>query len=249
MYTKAVIQKILRDVRTGKISAKQAYKKLKNLPYEAFSFARVDHHRFMRKGMPEAVYSPGKNFGQLVKIVRSMRRAKTGLLLTRLDERIYRRLKRLFPYLKYSKHGRIAYITGHESRVTSHGLVAVITAGTADVPVAEEAAITLEVLGHMVERVYDCGVAGLHRLLDNLGSLHRARAIICVAGMEGALASVVAGLVDQPVIAVPTSVGYGASFKGIAPLLAMLNTCSQGVAVVNIDNGFGAACFASLVAS
>ncbi len=249
--TQKTIEKILKQVASRRLSSRKAFERLKALPYETFSFARIDHHRSLRKGFPEAVYAPGKSFAQLEKIIGSIKRAGQNLIVTRMEEGVYRKLKRKFPTLRYSKEARIGYLRKRESfskngRIAS---IAVLTGGTSDLAVAEEAALALELMGRQAVRIYDCGVAGLHRLFDQLPRLKEVKAIICIAGMEGALASVVAGLTDRPVIAVPTSVGYGASFKGIAPLLAMLNSCSQGVAVVNIDNGFGAACFAATVTS
>ena len=247
--TRDRIEKILRQVESRKLSSRRAFEKLKNLPYETFSFARVDHHRSLRKGFPEAVYAPGKTLPQLEKILRSVKDSGQNLIVTRLEKKTYGALKKKISGLRYSEEARIAYLL----QLATNGIlpkpVAVLTGGTGDIPVAEEAAISLSLMGCEPVRIYDCGVAGLHRLLDEVPRLEKARAIICVAGMEGALASVVSGLVDKPVIAVPTSVGYGASFKGIAPLLAMLNSCAPGVAVVNIDNGFGAACFAAAVVS
>lgn len=269
--TQRSVERILRQVERRRLTSRRAFEKLKHLPYETFPFARIDHHRSFRKGFPEAVYAPGKTVRQLERIIASIRRSGHPLIVTRLEEKIYKALRRKFPPLRYSEDARIAYfspvgaalcgrpaIKGRPHRgAPTNGVVgnkardsiAILTGGTSDLPVAEEAAITLELIGRRVARIYDCGVAGLHRLLDQLPQLKEVKAIICVAGMEGALASVVAGLVDRPVIAVPTSVGYGASFKGLAPLLAMLNSCAQGVAVVNIDNGFGAACFAASLTS
>jgi NCAIR mutase (PurE)-related protein len=251
--TGRAVEKILRQVESRRLTSRRAFEKLKNLPYETFTFARVDHHRNFRKGFPEAVYAPGKTLAQLEKIIRSIRKSGQSLIVTRLEEKSYGALKKKFKELRYSEEGRIAYFKRGkgDSHLQNGGLpsVAVLTGGTSDLPVAEEAALTLELIGRKAIRIYDCGVAGLHRLFDQLPRLREVKAIICVAGMEGALASVVAGLTDKPVIAVPTSVGYGASFKGIAPLLTMLNSCAQGVAVVNIDNGFGAACFAASVTS
>ena len=262
--TQKTIERILKQVESRKISSAQAFGKLRNLPYETFSFARVDHHRSLRKGFPEAVYAPGKTLAQLEKIIGSIRKSGQSLIVTRLEEEIYQKLAKKIPGLRYSKEGRIAYFKPpgkngvHSSSLSlttsmtrtrndEQAAIAILTAGTSDIPVAEEAAVTLKLIGKKVDRIYDCGVAGLHRLLDQLPKLNEVRAIICVAGMEGALASVVAGLVDKPVIAVPTSVGYGANFKGLAALLTMLSSCAQGIAVVNIDNGFGAACFAASI--
>jgi len=245
-FSEQGLKKILRQVSSGKICPKGAYERLKNLPYEALGFARVDHHRPLRKKLPEAIYAPGKSREQIRKILKSHLAAGEPLLLTRLDEGVYGDLRKEFPGLCYSPEARLAYQNGRKIR-KKDAPVAVITAGTSDIPVAEEAAVTLEVMGKNVVRIYDCGVAGLHRLVDKLPELARAKAVICVAGMEGALPSVVAGLVSAPVIAVPTSIGYGASFEGLSALLSMLNSCAQGVAVMNIDNGFGAACFTALL--
>ena len=262
--TQKTIERILKQVESRKLSSGRAFERLKNLPYETFSFARIDHHRNLRKGIPEAIYAPGKTAEQLEKIIQSVKKSGQSLIVTRLEKEIYQKLSKKISGLRYSKEGRIGYfnvgagsprpirIKGRGNPVPTNGSVlhndiAVLTAGTSDLPVAEEAAITLELVGKKVARIYDCGVAGLHRLLDQLPKLKEVKVIICIAGMEGALASVVAGLVDKPVVAVPTSVGYGANFKGLAALLTMINSCAQGIAVVNIDNGFGAACFAASV--
>lgn len=247
--TQRSIERILKQVESRRLSSQKAFEKLRNLPYETFSYARVDHHRGLRKGFPEAIYAPGKSLAQLEKIAGSIKRSGQNLIVTRLERNVFESLRKKFPRLCYSREARIGYLRQKESfsKNGQAASVAILTGGTSDLAVAEEAAITLELTGSKALRIYDCGVAGLHRLLDQLPRLKEVKAIICIAGMEGALASVVAGLTDQPVIAVPTSVGYGASFKGIAPLLTMLNSCAQGVAVVNIDNGFGAACFASAI--
>jgi NCAIR mutase (PurE)-related protein len=245
----------LEKVQKGTLTAAQAYKKLEHLPYENLRIARLDHHRSMRTNMPEVVFAQGKSLTQLRAIVPRLKCAGHSILITRLEKPVYTQLKKNFPFLSYSQEGKIAYWKPKQSKkkkggcshVRSQNPIAVITAGTSDIPVAEEASVTLEVMDCAVQRLYDCGVAGIHRLIDVLPALRRAQAIICVAGMEGALPSVVAGLVDRPVIAVPTSVGYGASFGGITPLLTMLNSCATGVAVMNIDNGFGAACFAYMI--
>ena len=249
--TQQTVEKILKQVEKRQLSSRKAFEKLKSLPYETFSFAKIDHHRSFRKGFPEAVYSPGKTVPQLEKIIRSIKQSGHSLILTRLEKNVYFSLRKKIPGLRYSEYGRMAYLkqaSVNGRYKSANNKIALVTAGTSDLPVAEEAAVTLELIGKEVIRIYDCGVAGLHRLLDQLPKLKDVKAIICVAGMEGALASVMAGLVDKPVIAVPTSVGYGASFKGLAPLLTMLSSCAQGIAVVNIDNGFGAACFAASIA-
>ena len=246
MYTKKAIEGILKKVSGRKISPQDAYHKLRNLAYESFSFARVDHHRMLRKNLPEVIYAPGKTSDQLAKIAAALMRKGSAVLITRLDEKGYRTLKKWVPQLSYSKEGRIAYFRDSLKNV-GKSFVAVVTAGTGDIPVAEEAAVTLEVVGRHVKRFYDLGIAGLHRLLDHVSEIDKAEAVICVAGMEGSLPSVLAGLISKPVVAVPTSIGYGSHFKGIAPLLSMLNSCAQGVAVVNIDSGFSAACFAHVM--
>jgi pyridinium-3,5-biscarboxylic acid mononucleotide synthase len=212
-------------------------------------FAKVDTDRQRRRGFPEAVYCPGKEKRHLLKISREMLRNKQDLILTRLEKPGFAYLKKFFPSLRYSPTARIGYLIRKNklTGVRSRAQVLVISAGTADMPVAEEAAVTCEIMGVRVTRLYDVGVAGVHRLMQSVEILKNAKAIIVVAGMEGALASLVSGLVSCPVVAVPTSCGYGASFHGLSALLTMLNGCSPGVAVVNIDNGFGAGYFASLV--
>ncbi|MDD4938782.1 MAG: nickel pincer cofactor biosynthesis protein LarB [Candidatus Omnitrophica bacterium] len=209
-------------------------------------FANIDLERKSRRGHSEAVYSPGKSKEQLKKITLRLIKNKQEVLLTRLDKDKYDHLKRSVRKLKYHSLARIGYIPS-AARTRKKGHAAVVSAGTSDIPVAEEAAVTLELMGNRVTRLYDVGVAGVHRLMNNISLLRQAKVIIVVAGMEGALASVISGLVSSPVIAVPTSCGYGASFEGLAALLAMLNCCSAGVTVVNIDNGFGAGYFASLI--
>lgn len=246
MYTHKAIRKILQDLHKRRTTTAKAFSRLKDLPYESFSFARVDHHRYFRKGFPEAVYAPGKTVNQLLKIINAVQKSDQCLILTRLDHEVWEKVRRKALGLQYHQEARLAYL-GKSKLKLSGAPVAILTAGTSDFPVAEEARLTLELMGKRVKRFYDCGVAGFHRLLDQLPELRKCRAIICIAGMDGVLPSVTAGLIDRPVVAVPTSVGYGANFKGIAPLLTMLNTCAQGVAVVNIDNGFGAACFAVML--
>ncbi len=209
-------------------------------------FAKLDTDRQRRRGFPEVIYCPGKAKEHLKKISSQFLKNKQDLLLTRLDKKTFIYLKKSLPRLKYNPLARIAFVR-QKALIVKKGLVAVVSAGTSDMPVAEEAAVTLEVMGNKVERVYDVGVAGVHRLMGKLELIRKARVVIVVAGMEGALASLVSGLVSSPVIAVPTSCGYGASFKGLAALLAMLNSCSPGVTVVNIDNGFGAGYFAGLI--
>jgi len=208
-------------------------------------FAKPDIDRKKRRGFSEVIYCLGKTRVHLKKICQSLLKNKQDLLLTKLDKTTFAYLKRAIPRLKYNPIAKLGYLNQH--RVSKEGLVAVICAGTSDIPVAEEAAVTLEVMGNQVKKIYDVGVAGVHRLMGNLDAVKKAKVIIVVAGMEGALASLVSGLVSSPVIAVPTSCGYGANFGGLSALLTMLNGCSPGVTVVNIDNGFGAGYFASLI--
>lgn len=237
------IKKLLDRVAEGKVSPDKALDNLKNLPFEDINFARLDHHRELRSGIPEVVYCEGKSVQQLKTILKKLCASEQNVLATRLDEMVYKKLKTSLPKkAQFHKEARLLVL--RKNKVALQGKVAIVTAGTSDIPIAEEAAITLETLGSGVERIFDVGVAGLHRLLAKLETLRKCRVIIAVAGMEGALVSVLGGLVEQPVIGVPTSIGYGASFEGLAPLLTMLNSCSTGIGVVNIDNGFGAACLA-----
>ena len=208
-------------------------------------FAKLDTDRAKRRGFPEVVYAPGKTDKQILEISRGLISHGEPLLITRIKEQSYLYLKNTFGRLKYNSQANIAYLS--KSFPKKKGLALVVSAGTSDIPVAEEAAVVLEVMGNKVERLYDVGVAGIHRLIDKKKQLFKAKVIVVAAGMEGALASVVSGMVKCPVVAVPTSVGYGASFKGLSALLTMLNSCSPGIAVVNIDNGFGAGYFASLI--
>ncbi|MCX5751820.1 MAG: nickel pincer cofactor biosynthesis protein LarB [Candidatus Saganbacteria bacterium] len=220
--------------------------KHKKPSYEDLGFAKVDHHRHTRKGFPEVIYCEGKTNAQIAVIAKKIALNKHAVLATRATPANFKAVKKVLKNAKYHKEARIITIKqGSVLRVQgSEKKVSIVTAGTADIPVAEEAAVTAEFLGLKIERFYDVGVAGVHRLIKNIDQINKAKVIIVVAGMEGALPSVVGGLVDKPVIAVPTSVGYGASFKGLSALLTMMNTCAPGVAVVNIDNGFGAAVMA-----
>ena len=236
----------MRQVRAGRRSPRALIEELRRLPFDHVGFARLDTHRRLRRGLPEIIFSDRKTSRQLIQIVRHLTRARELVLLTRLDPHAFQEIRQALPRLRYNPIARLAYqLPG--SRRTLRGHVVVITGGTSDLPIAEEAAATLELLGSRASRLYDVGVAGIHRVLGQWRLLRQARVIIVIAGMEGALASVVAGLVPCPVIAVPTSVGYGASFQGIAPLLTMLNSCVPGIGVVNIDNGFGAAYLAHLI--
>ncbi len=241
--------KILEAVRSGEVSPAKAIERLKHLPFEDLGFAKVDHHRTLRQGFAEVILGKGKTPQQVAEIVRAMlgkKDSQHNILVTRADAKIFAAVKRVARMAKL--HPLSGVITIERSRkISGKGTILVVSAGTSDIPVAEEALMTAQMMGNRVEHLYDVGVAGIHRLLEHRENLARARAIICVAGMEGALPSVVGGLVPVPVIAVPTSTGYGASFGGVAALLGMLNSCASNVTVVNIDNGFGAACVASCI--
>ena len=241
------IKKLLKQIKNKKISVEEAYSKLKNLPYEDLGFAKIDHHRSLRKGFPEMIYCQGKTPEQISEIALRISQNKHDVLATRADQKAYQAIKKVLKKAKYHETAKIVAVQKEPRRLLSGSLISIITAGTADLPVAEEAAVTAQFLGNKVERFYDVGVAGIHRLLKNMKKIQKAKVMIVVAGMEGALPSVIGGLVDKPVIAVPTSVGYGSSFKGLAALLTMLNSCAPGVSVVNIDNGFGAAVMAHTI--
>lgn len=237
---------LLRQVQEGTVSPEQAVLKLKVSPFEDLGYAKIDHHRAIRQGIPEVIFGSGKNAEQILGIASAMqRRGNETILITRLSEDKAGILSKQLP-LTYDPVSRIGII-GRKDMLTASGTIVVATGGTSDLPVAEEAALTAEALGNRVERLYDVGVAGLHRMLAHLDTIMKARVIVAVAGMEGALASVLGGLVDCPVIAVPTSIGYGANFGGLSALLSMLNSCASGVSVVNIDNGFGAGYLASMI--
>jgi NCAIR mutase (PurE)-related protein len=238
---------LLDQVRRREITIAQAVTQLRHLPFEDLGFVKIDHHRAMRQGFPEVILGEGKDVGHIVAIVRAMRRQQVSILITRLDTPKMTRLRRLRTGLTFHVLARAATWTPRPIKISGKGTVLIVCAGTSDIPVAEEAAITAAMMGNRVERLFDVGVAGIHRLLENRMKLDAASVLIVVAGMEGALPSVVGGLVSKPVIAVPTSIGYGASFRGIAALLGMLNSCAAGVTVVNIDNGFGAGFAASLI--
>ena len=240
------VEKLLKDVRAGQTSIEEALDMLKNFPYTELGFARIDHHREMRTGYPEIIYCAGKSIDQVTEIFRVMSERENNVIGTRANNEMYEAVRSTLPDAVFYPIAGIISLQ-KKKPPEPESLIAVITAGTSDMPVAEEAAITAELLGNKVLRIYDAGVAGIHRLVDKLPEIRTCRVIIVIAGMEGALASVVGGLVDKPVIAVPTSVGYGANFGGISALLAMLTSCSTGVTVVNIDNGFGAAFSASMI--
>ncbi|MBO1265462.1 nickel pincer cofactor biosynthesis protein LarB [Proteiniclasticum sp. SCR006] len=233
------IKEMLEKVKNGEVSIEKAEESLKKLPYEDLGFAKLDHHRKLRSGFGEVIYCSGKSMDHLVKIFLNFDEKGVDVLGTRATREQYEKVKEMIPDAEYDEIARIIRIqrTNHEKK----GLIAVCTGGTSDIPVAEEAAQTAEFFGSNVIRIYDVGVAGIHRLLSKIGAIQEANCIIAVAGMEGALPGVIAGMVDKPVIAVPTSVGYGSNFGGLSSLLTMLNSCAEGIAVVNIDNGFGAA--------
>ncbi|MBU5611389.1 nickel pincer cofactor biosynthesis protein LarB [Geomonas azotofigens] len=241
------IEKVLQEVSQGALDVSQALEKLKHLPFEDVGCATVDHHRTLRQGFPEVIFGQGKSVAQMRTIITALLEKGGNVLATRVNRAKGAKLREFFPQAIYHADARALTIEQHPVQLRGRGKVLVVCAGTSDIPVAAEAVLTAQMMGNEVEKVYDVGVAGLHRLLARRGTLAEASVIIVVAGMEGALPSVVGGLVDKPVIAVPTSVGYGASFGGVAALLGMLNSCAAGVTVVNIDNGFGAAYAASLM--
>ncbi len=245
------LKTLLNSVALGDISPEDAIAKLKHLSYERVGdFAHIDHHRALRTGFPEVIWGPGKTPQQIAQIIEAMRDRTSVIMATRIEPDVYAAVKAIVPDVHYYATARICALKSPENLTQSSsqiGVIGILSAGTADLPVAEEAAITAELCGFKVQRLWDVGVAGIHRLLSNLHVLNDADVLIVVAGMEGALPSVVGGLADCPIVAVPTSVGYGASFNGLAPLLTMLNSCAAGIGVVNIDNGFGAAILAGQI--
>ena len=240
------IRKLFDQVRRGKLAPDAAVDRLRHLPFEDLGFAKVDHHRSLRVGMPEVIFGEGKTPAQTAQIFARLAKHAGNVLATHADKKQFAAVKNKIPAAEYRELARTIVLQRDLHRY-GKGIIAVVSAGTSDIPVAEEAVVTAELMGNAVERFYDVGVAGIHRLLANREALMKARVIIVCAGMEGALPSVVGGLVGVPVIAVPTSVGYGASFKGLTALLGMLNSCASNVSVVNIDNGFGAGYVASLI--
>ncbi len=240
------IAELLEKVKAGKIEVTEALRILKSLPYEDLGFAKIDTHRDLRKGFPEVVLCTGKTPEQITKIVDRLSAGSELIMATKASKKVYEAISKRRPEAIYHETAKIVLI-GQKRERTARKTILVVSAGTSDLPIAEEAAITAEAMGNPVERLYDVGVAGVHRFLDNREKLFQANVIVVVAGMEGALASIVGGLVDKPIVAVPTSVGYGASFEGLTALLTMLNCCAPGVVVVNIDNGFGAGYFASVI--
>lgn len=245
------VRRILEEVKSDRLSIDEALELLSKLPFEDIGFAKIDHHRGLRRGMAEVVFCEGKTKEQVLKIFeRMLLGGGTNIIGTRAGKDLYEYLReKIGEDVTYYEDAQVICLRRKDVRKNHKGYVAVVSAGTADFRVAEEAAVILEILGNSVKRIYDVGVAGIHRLFHYLEDIQSANVIIAVAGMEGALPSVIAGLVSKPVVAVPTSVGYGTSFKGVSALLTMLNSCSSGVAVVNIDNGFGAAVFAHMINS
>ncbi len=240
------LKELLNNVKNGSISVDDALMDLKKLPFEDIGFAKIDHHRNIRNGYPEVIYSEGKTIEQIKEIVKKLIKKNNNIMATRADYKVYQGIKEIAHDAIYYEMARIVVVKKREF-LKSKKIIAVVSSGTSDIPVAEEAAVTCEIMGNVVERVYDVGVAGIHRLFAKSDVIMKANVLVVVAGMEGALASVVSGLVDRPVIAVPTSVGYGASFKGLSALLTMLNSCATGIGVVNIDNGFGAGYLAAII--
>jgi len=240
------VEKLLTSVKNGNTSVEDALEVLRNFPYTDLGFAKIDHHREIRTGYPEIVYCAGKTVEQVREIFRLMAEKESNVIGTRANQEMFDAVKSIIKDAVYNKVARIISVQ-KKKLIPPDSMIAIITAGTSDMPVAEEAAVTAELLGNNVIRIYDAGVAGIHRLVDKLPEIRKCKVVVVIAGMEGALASVVGGLVDKPVIAVPTSVGYGANFGGISALLAMLTSCSSGVTVVNIDNGFGAGFSASMI--
>jgi NCAIR mutase (PurE)-related protein len=244
---KDVVKELLEAVSRGEVTPDQALEKLKDLPFENVGVACIDHHRSLRRGLSEVIFGEGKDISDILTIMERMAEKGENIMVTRLSNEKAAKIRERFPESVYHSRARVLTLTAHPVKTQGRGTILVISAGTSDIPVAEEAAITARFMGNDVESIFDLGVAGLHRLLGYQEKLANASVIIVVAGMEGALPSVVGGLVDIPVVAVPTSIGYGASFQGIAALLGMLNSCASGVTVVNIDNGFGAGYAASLM--
>lgn len=246
MVNEAALRRWVREVRNGRVSPQALVETLRRLPFDDIGVARLDTHRELRRGLPEVILGQGKSPQQLLRITRRLLSAGDPVLITRLDHAIFQEIQQALPSLRYDPIARVAFQPSRARRAL-RGLVLIVTGGTADFPVAEETRMTLGFLGSRAATLYDVGVAGVHRLVSQWRLLQRARVIVVIAGMEGALPSVVAGLVRCPVIAVPTSIGYGAGFEGLSPLLTMLNSCVPGIGVVNIDNGFGAAYLAHLI--
>ena len=241
---KLVLHKLLQDLYEQKILPSDAAESLSTLPYQNLGFAKIDQHRSLRTGLPEVIYGEGKTENQLTSIIKSLWDSGNDVLATKVKAQVYKNIKDNLPINTVYNVSSQTLVIKKNTTIKALGLINIVSAGTSDIPIAEEARVTAELFGSKVEMVNDVGVAGIHRLLDKINSIRKARVVIVVAGMDGALASVVGGLVKNPIIAVPTSIGYGASFGGVSALLTMLNSCSTGIATVNIDNGFGAGCIA-----
>ena len=241
------VRQLLEAVKKDEIDIDTAVNKLKDLPYEDLGYANIDHHRELRNGFPEVIYCEGKTDEHIIGIVDVLLKKQSNVLGTRCRKETSEKLKEIYDNVEYDELSRVLMIKNHEIKNRGKGTIAILAAGTSDISVADEAYYTAKFLGNNVERIYDVGVAGIHRLLNKRHLIEQARVVVAVAGMEGALPSVVGGMVDVPVIAVPTSVGYGASFNGLTALLAMLNSCASGISVVNIDNGFGAGYLAATI--
>ncbi|WP_455538787.1 nickel pincer cofactor biosynthesis protein LarB [Terrisporobacter sp.] len=241
------LKKLLEDVKNNNLDVEDALEKLKDLPYEDLGYAHIDHHRSLRNGYPEVIYCKGKSDEHVLGIIDKMNKKNTNILGTRCRKETFEKIAKIYPNAEYEELSQVLKIKNEEIKEEGKGKILIITGGTSDIPVADEAYYTAKFFGNKVERLYDVGVAGIHRLLNNRKVIEEARVIVAVAGMEGALPSVLGGLVRVPVIAVPTSIGYGANFDGLAPLLTMLNSCASGISVVNIDNGFGAGYLASII--
>jgi NCAIR mutase (PurE)-related protein len=244
--TNEEISKILESVKNQEINTNEALSLLKDFSFQELEYAKIDHHRELRTGYPEIIYCSGKTTEQVKGIISAMLEKEVDIMATRASETLFKAVKDLHPEMNYYNKARIISIRKREQVIPDTN-ICIITAGTSDIPVAEEAAVTAELLGNKTERIFDVGVAGIHRLMNKLDIIKKSRVVIVVAGMEGALASIIGGLIDKPIIAVPTSVGYGANFGGVSALLAMLTSCAGGVSVVNIDNGFGAGYYASMI--
>ncbi|MQF82879.1 nickel pincer cofactor biosynthesis protein LarB [SAR202 cluster bacterium AD-802-E10_MRT_200m] len=240
------LTKLLQDLKDGAVTLEDAVTKLRRLPYEDIGFAQLDHHREIRTGLPEVVFGMGKTMDQIIEITQKLASTSDRVLVTRVNNEVYQRLKIQIPDIRYDNDSQIAYLDRTRTKELLGGVL-IVTAGTSDLPVAKEAILTAKIMGSEPELLQDVGVAGIHRLFDRINKLQTAKVIVVIAGMEGALTSVIAGLVSVPVIAVPTSTGYGVSLGGLTALLGMLNSCAPGIAVVNIDNGFGAGYLAGLI--
>ncbi len=240
------IRRLLEQVKTGSMDIDAAVNHLKDLPFEDIGHTKIDTHRELRQGYPEVIYGSGKTVEQVRDIVNAMLKQDNNILITRVSEEMYSEIKKLSKQAEYHETARIIHIKRKEIPVPDT-YISVVTAGTSDIPIAEEAAVTAEALGNKVERIFDVGVAGIHRVMGSLEVIRDSKVVVVVAGMEGALASVIGGLIDKPVVGVPASIGYGANFGGLSALLGMLTSCASGVCVVNIDNGFGAGYVASMI--